>query len=55
MGWSEDTDADRQQTTDRIPELTTDRHFLELSETCLYMALFGLNQNCNNRTVKKLK
>ena len=29
-------------TTDRIPELPTDRHFLELSETCLYMLHFGV-------------
>ena len=33
---------DRQQTIDRIPELPTDRHFLEFSETCLYIVHFGL-------------
>ena len=31
-----------QTTTDRIPKLPTDRHFLELSETCLYMVHQGL-------------
>ena len=30
------------QTTDRIPKLPTERHFLELSKTCLYMANLGL-------------
>ena len=30
---------DRRQTIDRIP---IDRHFLDLSETCLYMVHFGL-------------
>ena len=29
-------------TAERIPELPTDRHFLDLSETCLYMVHFGL-------------
>ena len=28
--------------TDRNPELPTDSHFLDLSETCLYMVHFGL-------------
>ena len=28
--------------TDRIPELPIDIHFLDLSETCLYMVHFGL-------------
>ena len=28
--------------TDRIPELPTDRHFLDLSETYLYKDHFGL-------------
>ena len=36
------TTDDRRYTTDRIPELTTDRHFWELSETCLYMVYFAL-------------
>ena len=36
VGWSEDTDDDdRQQTTDRIPELLTDR-------TCLYMVHWSI-------------
>ena len=30
------------QTSDRIPKLPTDRHFLELSKTCLYMVHLGL-------------
>ena len=28
--------------TDSIPELPTDRHFLDFSEMCLYMVHFGL-------------
>ena len=35
-------DDRRQQTTDRIPKLPTDRHFLELSKTYLYMVRLGL-------------
>ena len=27
---------------DRLPELLIDRHFFDLSETCLYMVHFGL-------------
>ena len=32
----------RTQITDRMPKLPTDRHFLEVSETCLYMVHLGL-------------
>ena len=32
----------RRQTTARIPELPTDRHFLDLSEKCLNVVHFGL-------------
>ena len=35
LGGADDNDDDRQ-------ELPTDRHFLELSETCLYMVHLGL-------------
>ena len=34
--------AHRVQTTDRTPELPTDGHFLDLSETFLYMVHFDL-------------
>ena len=30
------------KTTTRIPKLPTDRHFLELSDMCLYMVHLGL-------------
>ena len=33
----DDDDKQRRQMPDRIPELSKDRHFLDLSETCLYM------------------
>ena len=39
------------QTSNRIPKLQTDTHFLELSETCLYMVILGLGSfsgNCKN-------
>ena len=36
------TDDRKRRTTDRIPKLTTDRHFLELSETCFYIVNLGL-------------
>ena len=34
--------GNRLQTTDRILELPTDRYFIDLPETCLYMVDFGL-------------
>ena len=39
----------RVQTTDRIPEFPTGRHFLHLSETCLYMVHFSLGSFFGNR------
>ena len=35
-------DHRRRRQTDGIPELPTDRNFLPLSETCLYMVHLGL-------------
>ena len=48
-------------TTDKIPELPTNRHFLELAETCLYMVHFGQGpffrksqKNCVHRFIIKI-
>ena len=41
-GVSRSDDTDRQRQIDRISELPTDRHSLDLSESCLYMVHFGL-------------
>ena len=35
--------------TDKISELPTDRHFLELSETCLYMVILVQDLSFGNR------
>ena len=55
------TDDLRRQIKDRIPELPTDRYFLDLSEKCLYTVNFGLGpflwksqKDCLHRFTLKL-
>ena len=61
ISWGKLEAAHRVQTTNRIPELPTDIHFLDFSETCLYMCHFGLGsvfsavaKNCLRRSTVKV-
>ena len=42
LSWVKLNASHRAQMTDRIPKLPTDRHFLNLSETCLYLVHFSI-------------